>query len=226
MKPALFSVLLSLSTLQLPAMEFPVEYVPEQLPQEAPMPWRIWKADESTATAAIVNKTLHVEAKSNERFCYMMGTYDGDKQAGFGDKGWAVLNGKTTVEFSVKCDAADPSADIFGVSVSDGATTWTIQFSTTEIRIPGKPKEVNTTKPDTYTISISDGKCQLSSARHGLLFDDIKGTTGGEKISNRITFGTVGGKRNIGHNVSWDLSFIRWNNSEAVMAPPPKDKGR
>ncbi len=224
MKPLLLSFLFSLSALQLNAMEFPSQYVPEKLPEESSMPWRIWKSEETKANAAIVNGTLRVEGKSNERFCYFMGTYDNGKQAGHGQDGWNVTGGKSTVEFSFTCTADKADADTFGVIVSDGVNNWMVQFSPLEARVAGKAREISTNKADTYRISFAEGKCQLSSERHGLLFDDIKGSTG-EKISNRIAFGIIGGKRNTGENVSWALNFIRWNNQEAVILPPlPKDK--
>lgn len=203
------------------ASDFPFEYVPNQLPTESEPRWHLWKSENCSGKISIVDKFLRYEGPGNERFAYMVGTFDNDKKAGSGAEAWQVSNGVATVDFRFKCNADKKSTEeIFYVSLSDGASTWLVSFSPTTVKSVGKTRPVDTTKMDTYRLTLSGGTLQISCARLGTLLESHAGMTG-DKISNRLLFGTMGGKKNQSVPVSWDFAFIRWTTDHAFSDRPP-----
>ena len=161
-----------------------------------------WTGKGSGASVEVAEGMLAVQGEGpNTRQFYIM-----DQASG----AWDMESGLATVEFRLKCSAADPEDEVFRVQITDGKAMWRVVFYTN--RCNGV--KVDNHEWDTYRLAIKDGRMQISSEKHGVIAWQNEAVPHEEPPA--LIFGTF---KNPQSQTSreWSLDFIRWTNEEALM---------
>lgn len=166
-------------------------------------------------TVQVSDGALDVRVGPGDSRFYTLGFYAEGKPAG--DAAWNGQPGTSTVEWRVACAAEDPEKVIFQIGFADGKLRWDVDFRASSIVAGGRTVPVDTSKPDTYRVTLKDGMLQMSSESQGVVIDGLKGRALDDD-RNRILFGTdarLDGGSSLGGG-SWQLDFIRWTNKLAA----------
>jgi hypothetical protein len=161
-----------------------------------------WTGKGSGATAEVAEGVLHIQGEgANTRKFYLL-----DQASG----AWDMASGMATVEFRLKCNAADPQDEVFRVQITDGKSLWRVVFYPN--RCNGV--KVATDEWDTYRLAIKDGQMQISSEKQGVIALQNEAVPHDEPPA--LIFGTFKNPKSQTSR-EWSLDFIRWTNEEARM---------
>lgn len=162
-----------------------------------------WTGKGSGTSVAVTEGVLNVQGEGpNTRRFYLV-----DHSSG----AWDMTSGLATVEFRLKCTAADPQDEVFRVQIADGKAMWRVVFY--HNRCNGV--KVDTDDWDTYRLAIKDGQMQISSEKQGVIALQNEAVPHEEPPG--LIFGTFKNPQSLTSR-EWSLDFIRWTNEEARMA--------
>lgn len=194
------------------AEDFASQYKPDALPENAQPAWMQLQAG---GDATLKDGDLVVEVPGNKRHFYGLGTAQDGNPWGEA-KAW-TLKDQATIELRVRCATDLPDDPTFTVLVRDGTQQWEVRFGASD----SVGSMIDASQWDTYRLTLSQGRLQVSSYRRNIIFRGLRSTP--DIRGNALLFGSYSYRQDQTEPRNWELAFLRWTTDRADLTPPDKE---